>query len=182
MSLRQRGGRRQRWRRQAALDPADRLLVDGPRRRMVVSLAELAAMPLHSTTLPITCVEGWSADAEWTGVRIRDLLAEAGFDRDADVLVESLQRTGFYRRSVLPATRWDPLTLLAIEVNGQPLDLDYGFPCRLIAPNRPGVLQTKSARIQPRVVVVLAVTWLGVGLVAAVDRARRSTPKITTRP
>ena len=25
----------------------------------------------------------------------------------------------------------------------EPLDLDHGYPCRVIAPNRPGVLQTK---------------------------------------
>jgi DMSO/TMAO reductase YedYZ molybdopterin-dependent catalytic subunit len=42
------------------------------------------------------------------------------------------------------------LTLLAYAVNGETLNLDHGFPCRLIAPNRPGVLQTKwVARIGP---------------------------------
>ncbi len=35
------------------------------------------------------------------------------------------------------------LTLLALELNGEILDADHGFPCRIIAPNRPGVLQTK---------------------------------------
>ncbi|MGH2898528.1 MAG: molybdopterin-dependent oxidoreductase, partial [Solirubrobacteraceae bacterium] len=34
-------------------------------------------------------------------------------------------------------------TLLALEINGEPLHLDHGFPCRLIAPNRPGVQLTK---------------------------------------
>jgi DMSO/TMAO reductase YedYZ molybdopterin-dependent catalytic subunit len=28
-------------------------------------------------------------------------------------------------------------------VNGEPLSLDHGYPCRLIAPDRPGVMQTK---------------------------------------
>ena len=37
----------------------------------------------------------------------------------------------------------DDLTLVALEVNGKPLDLDHGFPARMIAPGRPGVLQTK---------------------------------------
>ena len=37
----------------------------------------------------------------------------------------------------------DPDTLLALEVAGEPLSLDHGFPLRLIGPNRPGVLQTK---------------------------------------
>ena len=37
----------------------------------------------------------------------------------------------------------DPQTLIALMLNGQTLDLDHGYPCRLIAPARPGVLQTK---------------------------------------
>jgi DMSO/TMAO reductase YedYZ molybdopterin-dependent catalytic subunit len=37
----------------------------------------------------------------------------------------------------------DPLTLLALRLNGEELSPDHGYPVRLIAPNRPGVLQTK---------------------------------------
>ena len=36
-----------------------------------------------------------------------------------------------------------PDTLLALQLNGARLTLDHGFPARLIAPNRAGVLQTK---------------------------------------
>ena len=34
-------------------------------------------------------------------------------------------------------------TLLALRVDGEVLAVDHGYPIRLIAPNRPGVLQTK---------------------------------------
>ena len=37
----------------------------------------------------------------------------------------------------------DHRTLLALDLEGEPLALDHGYPCRVIAPNRPGVLQTK---------------------------------------
>ena len=37
----------------------------------------------------------------------------------------------------------DPDTLLALELNGERLTLDHGYPVRLIGPNRPGVIQTK---------------------------------------
>ena len=94
--------------------------------------------------LPIACVEGWSASATWTGVRVRDLLDLMGVPADRDVVVHSLQPAGAYRTTVLPANfAADPDTLLALRLNGLPLSLDHGFPCRLIAPNRPGVLQTK---------------------------------------
>ena len=49
-----------------------------------------------------------------------------------------------YRLSVLPGEHTkDPLTLLALRLNGEVLDLDHGYPARIIAPSRPGVLQTK---------------------------------------
>ena len=37
----------------------------------------------------------------------------------------------------------DDLTLVALELEGETLDLDHGYPARIIAPARPGVLQTK---------------------------------------
>ena len=52
---------------------------------------ELLAMPQRTETLPIACVEGWSASATWTGVRLRDLLDAAGAASGSDVRVVSLQ-------------------------------------------------------------------------------------------
>lgn len=105
---------------------------------------ELSAMDQHSEELPIACVEGWSASGTWTGVRLRDVLDRVGRPRGADVLVSSLQESGPFRVTTLPGNFVDDeRTLLALELNGEPLALDHGYPCRLIAPNRPGVLQTK---------------------------------------
>lgn len=130
---------------ETARHPGWRLTVTGKvRRELTLSLADLHAMPKAVVRLPISCVEGWSAEATWGGVRLRDVLAKAGVAGNARVTVESLQQGGNYRSSVVDPYHWhDPLTLLALELNGQPLDLDHGYPCRLIAPDRPGVLQTK---------------------------------------
>lgn len=130
--------------------PDYRLVVEGP-NRLELSLADLAAFPQRTERLPIACVEGWSADATWTGVRLGDLLAEAGLARDTEVVVESLQEGGLYRTStVAPPHARSPRTLLATGLNGSPLDPDHGYPVRLIAPNRPGVMQTKwVARVTP---------------------------------
>lgn len=128
-----------------ARDPGWRLTVTGRvRRELTLSLAQLQAMPMRTARLPIACVEGWSAEADWEGVRLRDVLRMAGVDDDANVRVESLEPRGLYRTSEVRPPHWhDPLTLLALRVNGEALDLDHGYPCRLIAPNRPGVMQTK---------------------------------------
>ncbi len=115
-----------------------RLTVTTQRNSSAYSLAELRAMPQVTVELPIACVEGWSQNATWTGVRIADLV------QGGDVRVESLERDGLYRASTLPeAFARDPLTLLALRLDGEELSPDHGFPCRLIAANRPGVLQTK---------------------------------------
>jgi DMSO/TMAO reductase YedYZ molybdopterin-dependent catalytic subunit len=131
--------------RVAATDPGYRLTVAGPHRATTLDLPALRAMPQHTVALPITCVEGWSADATWTGIRLRDLVALVGADPDrATVTAESLQANGRYRAStVAPTHVRDPLTLVALRLNGETLHLDHGYPARLIAPNRPGVLQTK---------------------------------------
>jgi DMSO/TMAO reductase YedYZ molybdopterin-dependent catalytic subunit len=128
-----------------ARDPDYRLVVEGRvRHPLSLSLAQVRAMPLHDAVLPIACVEGWSASRSWRGVRVRDLLERAGASPDARVRVHSLQQRLAYASSDLdPAQARDPDTLLALEVAGEPLHLDHGYPVRLIGPNRPGVQQTK---------------------------------------
>ncbi|WP_433364880.1 molybdopterin-dependent oxidoreductase [Actinoplanes sp. CA-142083] len=129
-----------------AVDAAGyRLVVAGPAGETALDLAALNAMPQHTAHLPIACVEGWSSGATWSGVRLRDLVAMAGADPEhATVLVESLERRGRYRAATVPAEHVrDPLTLIALRLGGEVLHPDHGYPARLIAPNRPGVLQTK---------------------------------------
>lgn len=111
---------------------------------MEMTLADLRGLPQHHATLPISCVEGWSASATWRGVRVRDLLDHVGAPPGATVRVGSIQKGSRYRQSDLNrAQAGDPDTLLALELNGETLALDHGFPIRLIGPNRPGVQQTK---------------------------------------
>ncbi|WP_236242116.1 molybdopterin-dependent oxidoreductase [Streptomyces sp. CC228A] len=120
-----------------------RLTVSGP-RPYALTLAELRALPQAEAELPIACVEGWSVSAHWGGVRIRDLLERAGAPPASRVRVVSLERSGAYRVMEMGAEyAEDPLTLLALRLNGQVLSPDHGFPARIIAPNRPGVWQTK---------------------------------------
>ena len=131
---------------QAAQNPNFLLMVEGAvTTPLALSLADLRAMPQHQATLPIACVDGWSAVATWRGIPVRDLLQAAGAREGASASVVSLQPAGSaYRSSELnPAQAADPDTLLALELNGEPLDIDHGFPVRLIGPNRPGVQQTK---------------------------------------
>lgn len=128
----------------AATDPGYQLAVVNGDRSMRFSLTDLLAMAQTSATLPIACVEGWSASGDWRGVQLRELLALVDAPTDADVTVTSLQKSGAYIVTEMQHQyAQDPLTLVALALNGEGLSIDHGFPCRLIAPGRPGVLQTK---------------------------------------
>ncbi|MFJ8229631.1 molybdopterin-dependent oxidoreductase [Streptomyces sp. NPDC094448] len=137
---------------QAGIDPVEagddvwRLVVTGRTGTVRLSRADLGRLSLHSAALPIACVEGWAtSDQWWRGVRLRDLAALVGYpDGPPDVLVESLQRRGAFRRAALRANQVaDPRSLLALWVNGEELSPDHGHPARVIVPAAPGVLNTK---------------------------------------
>ncbi|GAA1853308.1 molybdopterin-dependent oxidoreductase [Microlunatus capsulatus] len=127
-----------------ATDPGWRLLVTAGRTTRSWSRPELLALPQTEVRLPIACVEGWSASALWSGVPLRDLLDAVDADPRADLQISSIQPRGAYRVVEMgPEFARHPDTLVALGLNGSTLDLDHGFPARMIAPNRPGVLQTK---------------------------------------
>ncbi len=124
--------------------PSYRLVLKGGAREVSLSRDDLLAMTQRSETLPIACVEGWSATRRWTGVRVSDLARLAGVP-DADrVLVESLQPKGVLRAASLNGSQLqDPRSLLALKVEGKDLSVDHGFPARMIVPALPGVHNTK---------------------------------------
>ncbi|AHM60364.1 oxidoreductase molybdopterin binding protein [Flammeovirgaceae bacterium 311] len=111
-----------------------------------LSREDLLAMPLHTSSLPISCLEGWSTgNQSWEGVRLRDLAVLAGMPNAGKVLFESLESTdavarmSFMRHNQIQ----DPLSLLALRVNGADLSMDHGYPARAIVPATPGNRNTK---------------------------------------
>lgn len=129
---------------QSSQSPDYRLTVANGATVKAFSLADLAAMPQTSCRLPIACVEGWSREADWSGVVLSTLVQSVGGSPDSDVRLISLEPPGPYSRTTVPARHArDSQTLVALTLNGEPLALDHGYPARLISPSRPGVLQTK---------------------------------------
>jgi DMSO/TMAO reductase YedYZ molybdopterin-dependent catalytic subunit len=90
--------------------------------------------------------------ARWTGVPLRELLDRAGVRADAvDVMAEGLDSTvlaadgtdqGHVRRPI-PIAKAQDDTILALEMNGQELPFDHGFPARLIVPGWVGIANIK---------------------------------------
>ena len=117
------------------------LKVTGP-KPYSMTLAEVEAMAEHDAHFPISCVEGWSVGAQWRGVRLIDLVTRAGGNSGSRIKLVSLEKNGSYHSSFVEGPQIEH-ALLATHLNGERLDLDHGYPLRLIAPDRPGVLNTK---------------------------------------
>jgi hypothetical protein len=127
-----------------AMDSGWVLTVIAAGTELTFTRAELEAMPQTEVTLPISCVEGWSQMAKWRGVRMVDLANAVGATAETSFRLTSLEERGSFRMTDMGREYvQDPLTLVALELNGETLDLEHGYPARMIAPGRPGVLQTK---------------------------------------
>ncbi len=115
-------------------------------RPLTLSLADLRARPAVSQVITLSCISnsvGGSliGTALWKGVRLRDLLEEAGVMADArSLFVES--GDGFYE-SVSLKDAQDERTLLVYDMNDKPLERKHGFPLRIYIPDRFGMKQPK---------------------------------------
>lgn len=80
----------------------------------------------------------------WGGVRLRDVLAEAGVsDTAVDVVFRAQDG---YSDSIPVETAMDPSVLVAVSQNGRPLTQEHGFPCRIRVPMIYGMKNVKWLR------------------------------------
>jgi hypothetical protein len=129
---------------ESAMSPDWRLTVSSSVLSRAFTRAELEAMPQYTVELPIACVEGWSQMAAWKGPRLKDLMDSVDAGHGVGIRATSLEQGSIYAVMEMgPEWVRDDLTLVALEVDGEKLDIDHGYPARMIAPARPGVLQTK---------------------------------------
>lgn len=83
---------------------------------------------------------GAVGNARWTGVRLRDLLRQAGLTAQARHLQlqgadrPAVEATPLFVRSIPIEKALHPDTILAYRMNGAPLPLLHGAPLRLITP------------------------------------------------
>jgi DMSO/TMAO reductase YedYZ molybdopterin-dependent catalytic subunit len=94
---------------------------------------------------------GAISNAEWTGVRLRDLLQAAGLKETArftghfgaDPHLSGATDRAAISRGMRLAKAMDEDTLVALRMNGQPVPHIHGAPVRLIVPGWPGSLSQK---------------------------------------
>ena len=117
--------------------PSDWALIVGGRvgTPLKLSLADLRALPRIEARIRHHCVEGWTAVADWGGVAISELAKLAGAKDTAYVEFRSFDAPSFTSRGYWSswdrASAFHPQTMVAYEMNGQPLSAKHGAPCRL---------------------------------------------------
>ena len=125
-----------------------KLVVDGAvERKSLFTLDRLRKMPAQTNITRHDCVEGWSAIGEWTGVRLADVLDAVRPRPDARYCVfHCMDMTSdgvpYYESLDLHQAR-HPQALLALDLNGRPLDPDHGAPVRLRVPTQLGYKSAK---------------------------------------
>jgi len=82
---------------------------------------------------------GAVGNARWSGVRLKEVLDKVGLKVGAtELLLDGadvpLGKMPDFQRTIPVAKALDPDTMLAYEMNGEPLTAAHGFPLRLIAP------------------------------------------------
>jgi DMSO/TMAO reductase YedYZ molybdopterin-dependent catalytic subunit len=107
-------------------------------REIVVTYEDLLDRQRTEAWITLNCVSNpvggdLIGNAWWAGVRVADLLAEAGVHTDADAVLQT-SKDGWNCGTPLAALTDDRNAMLALAMNGRPLPIDHGFPVRTIVP------------------------------------------------
>lgn len=108
-------------------------LVESP---LSLSQAELRALPKQEQTTMHHCIQGWSSIGRWGGVPMREILDRCRPLPEARYLVfrsfgmHEYSGKPYYECVTLEIGRHDQ-TILAYELNGEPLPLQHGAPLRV---------------------------------------------------
>jgi DMSO/TMAO reductase YedYZ molybdopterin-dependent catalytic subunit len=107
-------------------------------REMTISFADLMKRPMIERDITICCVSepvggGYIGNARWQGVRLADILREAGVKAGADQIV-SKSSDGMSVGTPVAAIMDGRDAMLAVGMNGAPLPAEHGFPVRMVVP------------------------------------------------
>ncbi|MDB5242909.1 MAG: oxidoreductase molybdopterin binding protein, partial [Spirosoma sp.] len=122
---------------------------------LLLTMDAIRALPKHELVYDFKCVEGWSQIQHWGGARLSDLLTTyklgtkngqaPSLDKTDDLFKFVGMETpdkGYYVGIDIESAM-HPQTLLAYELNGQPINNQHGAPVRLIIPVKYGVKNIK---------------------------------------
>jgi len=109
---------------------------------VMLALADIKALPRQDMITEFRCIEGWSYVARWSGARLSDLMARLPPPRGTRYVAMETPDRGYYVGLDMQSAM-HPQTLLAYELNGEPLSWQHGAPLRLAIPVKYGIKNIK---------------------------------------
>lgn len=100
-------------------------------------------LPRYEETIDFKCVEGWSTVTQFAGARLADFTNQFAPASEKAAFVAMWTPSKDYYVGVDMASALHPQTLLAYEMNGQPLTDKHGAPLRLVIPVKYGIKNIK---------------------------------------
>ena len=120
-----------------------RLRVNGRvQKPLSLNLDEVRALPRQRLSFALECPGFFTDQGFWTGVPLKDLLALAGYDRDA-AAVELTSIDGSYSQLVSLDTVLTGNVLVAYQFDDRDFAVYHGFPLRIAAEGEPGSVWVK---------------------------------------
>lgn len=120
-----------------------------------LTMDDVKSLPKHEIVYEFKCIEGWSQTQYWGGTRLADFLEKyklgtrSGNAPNPDKTDDLYKYMGLetpdkgYYVGIDIESAMHPQTLLAYELNGQPISARHGAPLRLIIPVKYGVKNLK---------------------------------------
>lgn len=126
---------------------------EGATRDFTLVMDDIRSLPKHELIFEFKCIEGWSQVQHWAGARFSDFVEKYGVGTRSGLPATSADDWFSYVGMETPNRGYyvgidmesalHPQTLLAYEMNGQPLPNQHGAPLRLIIPVKYGVKNLK---------------------------------------
>lgn len=124
-------------------------------RELTLTTDDLKARPRTHLTADFQCVTGWRVrNVKWDGVRLADLLDEAGADSDQHA-VQFISYDGTYTESLTMEEARRADVLIVDTLDGEPIGRSHGGPVRLLVAPMYGYKSCKwlsEIRVTPNVI------------------------------
>lgn len=111
-------------------------------RHVTLTMKDLEAMPRTDSAAEFRCIEGWSEEMAYAGVKFSDFVKASGLATKPYVGLVTVD--GEYYVSIDLESMLHEQTILAYEMNGMPLSTDNGAPLRLVIPVKYGIKSLKQ--------------------------------------
>jgi len=119
-------------------------ILNGKKEILKVNMVDIRQLPKTAIVFDFKCVEGWDQIQHWAGVRFTDFIAHYKLQEEAKMQYVGMQTPdGAYYVGLDMDSALHPQTILAYEMNGQPITPEHGAPLRLIIPVKYGIKNLK---------------------------------------